>query len=391
MLRKLFLIVALASIATLSLAQGPGPQPPPQSGALSGNNTWTGDNNFPNGIIVSNNAVTLYASPGASGDCLTVGTACDLPTACLYTRRKIIQASAIIINLAHGTYSNADAFGANCTIIGNDGGNAPAITKVTGDCAAPTAVILNGPPAGSAVFTKDGGEVSIICLQINTGVNGTGISGAQFSVADQDRITWGTTGVNGTHVGMSLGSSSTMVSTETIIADFFTHWSVAKGGNITMANGSVTTCSAARNFTYWATISGQANLNMSNWTSSGCGGSTGQRALIKGGFLAGGGVHCNSLLPGNAACAISVGGQTDANDPNTTPYVGTLLTQPIYTAQVFSNLVAAQGTVGFIADGSAAHCGDASCTTFGTMVTAGGGGLKLLVWYSGTNWTLIGR
>jgi hypothetical protein len=55
-------------------------------------------------------------------------------------------------------------------------GNAPSLTNILGDCASPTAVILKGPAAGAAVFTKDGGETGITCLQINVGALGTGIS-----------------------------------------------------------------------------------------------------------------------------------------------------------------------------------------------------------------------
>lgn len=49
------------------------------------------------------------------------------------------------------------------------------------------------------------------------------------------------------------------------------------------------------------------------------------------------------------------------------------------------------GTVAYITDGLAANCGDTSCTTWGTNVTGGTGALKLLVWYNGSHWTLIGK
>ena len=49
------------------------------------------------------------------------------------------------------------------------------------------------------------------------------------------------------------------------------------------------------------------------------------------------------------------------------------------------------GTVAYIADGLAANCGDAACTTFGTAVTGGGGALKILLFYDGGGWTLIGK
>jgi hypothetical protein len=49
------------------------------------------------------------------------------------------------------------------------------------------------------------------------------------------------------------------------------------------------------------------------------------------------------------------------------------------------------GTLATISDGLAGQCADGTCTTFGTNVTGGGGALKLLVWYNGTNWTLMGK
>lgn len=45
----------------------------------------------------------------------------------------------------------------------------------------------------------------------------------------------------------------------------------------------------------------------------------------------------------------------------------------------------------YLTDGLAANCGDTTCTTWGTTVTGGGGALKLLIWYNGTNWTLVGK
>lgn len=61
-------------------------------------------------------------------------------------------------------------------------------------------------------------------------------------------------------------------------------------------------------------------------------------------------------------------------------------------SMIFSGLPSAvAGTMAYITDGKAANCGDSACTTFGTTVTAGGGALKLFLWYNGTNWTLMGK
>ena len=63
------------------------------------------------------------------------------------------------------------------------------------------------------------------------------------------------------------------------------------------------------------------------------------------------------------------------------------------TVTTFSGLPAATvGTVACITDGLATNCQDASCTSWGTKVTGGGGALKLLLWCNASgNWTLIGK
>ena len=64
------------------------------------------------------------------------------------------------------------------------------------------------------------------------------------------------------------------------------------------------------------------------------------------------------------------------------------------TPRAYSSLPAASvvpGAVAAINDGKAANCADGTCTTFGTVVSAGGGALPLLLWSNGMNWTLIGK
>lgn len=63
------------------------------------------------------------------------------------------------------------------------------------------------------------------------------------------------------------------------------------------------------------------------------------------------------------------------------------------TPRAFSTLPASPsvGQQAVINDGKAANCGDGACTTFGTAITAGGGALNLMVWWNGTNWTLVGK
>lgn len=49
------------------------------------------------------------------------------------------------------------------------------------------------------------------------------------------------------------------------------------------------------------------------------------------------------------------------------------------------------GEQAVISDGITSGCGDSACTTWGTTVTAGGGSLTLLIWYTGSAWHLLGK
>ncbi|HET8921270.1 MAG TPA: hypothetical protein VFN27_16545 [Xanthobacteraceae bacterium] len=61
------------------------------------------------------------------------------------------------------------------------------------------------------------------------------------------------------------------------------------------------------------------------------------------------------------------------------------------TTFALANANPIEGATAAITDGKATACGDGTCTTWGTTVTAGGGALNLLIWNNGTNWTLIGK
>lgn len=82
-----------------------------------------------------------------------------------------------------------------------------------------------------------------------------------------------------------------------------------------------------------------------------------------------------------AVAADASGTNTGANASSVTLTTRTFATLPATTT----------GTIAYISDGLAGNCGDASCTTFGTTVTGGTGALKLMVWYNGANWTLVGK
>ena len=64
---------------------------------------------------------------------------------------------------------------------------------------------------------------------------------------------------------------------------------------------------------------------------------------------------------------------------------GTLVT-------TFANLPASPtlGMIFTITDGISAGCADNSCSTWNTIVSAGGCSFVLLIWYDGVHWRLIG-
>jgi hypothetical protein len=75
----------------------------------------------------------------------------------------------------------------------------------------------------------------------------------------------------------------------------------------------------------------------------------------------------------------------DASGSNTRPFGS-------FPALTFATLPpAVTGTMAYISDGAAGNCGDGTCTTFGTTVTGGGGSVKILAWWNGSNWTLVGK
>ena len=94
------------------------------------------------------------------------------------------------------------------------------------------------------------------------------------------------------------------------------------------------------------------------------------------------------------AIIIADGFPTIRADFNKTNASSWTLTDPItHGGSTFANLPASPvaGMTAYVTDALAANCADSSCTTWGTNVTGGTGALKRLVWYNGTNWTLIGK
>jgi hypothetical protein len=125
-----------------------------------------------------------------------------------------------------------------------------------------------------------------------------------------------------------------------------------------------------------------------------CGATTTSSVTVQIAALAAKNVYKNNLVQAGASDLIS--GQTYILSFNSALNTGAggfvIVNLPALPTLTFATLPAASaGTQAYIQDGLAINCGDGACTTFGTTVTGGGGALKLLVWYNGTNWTLIGK
>ena len=230
--------------------------------------------------------------------------------------------TAVVINLADGTYSSVDTRNALCSIAGNLGGTSSTLTGIVGNCTTPTNVVLAIPANDVALFTKDGGEASIECVQITGGNNSVGLSAAQFSILDYTQIVWGAWGTNGVHVQVSQNASVNMIGPETITANIAVHWAVSSGASF-LAEATTNIPSAVAWSTNFLLGYGNVNINLGAWSVSGSGiaGTTGKRATLQGpGFLLINGVPCNSFFPGNVACTLTQGFQDDGGDNGTSVY-----------------------------------------------------------------------
>ena len=271
---------------------------------------------------------TFFASPTGndSNDCLSASTACTLPGICS-ARNTVNQPAPASIRLNAGTYSALDASNEMCGVFADSGGNGAALLIITGDCTTPANVVLAVPANSNGIVVKDGGLAAISCVTITGGNGSNGIQAAgQMSVADLDKIVWGTWGTGGVHVSAASGADVNLTANgETITGNFTSgfHWILS--GKAVLFAGGPTNIPSAVSWTGGAFLNATGNpyVNLSGWsvTGSGVAGSTGQRANLTGpGYLVTtAATPCNSFFPGNGACVIQFGFQDNANDPLTSP------------------------------------------------------------------------
>ncbi len=299
------------------------------------------------GVKIVNGAWQTFYNPGqwvpptgtqlfanASGvdtnDGLTAATPRTLIGACaLRSQLATFLASQVPINLADGTYTSVDGNSALCTQNGN-GGNGPILTSLIGDCTAPANVILQVPNNDIGILVQDLAEVSILCLTINGGSNSLGLSGGQFSVVDVSKVHFGAFGSGGTHVALQQQASYNILSPgEFIDGGAAIHWSMRSNAILTGSGGTTITTNVTFSVDFLDTR-GPVSVDLSAWTLTNSSTVTGQRAILAGpGYIiTPSNAPVNLVLPGNSNASITLGFQTGANDPLTTPFPAADLPAP---------------------------------------------------------------
>jgi hypothetical protein len=268
--------------------------------------------------------IVLYAAPTAtgSGNCLSSGNACSLPTACSFSKQIGTYLGTASITAAHGNYSAVDANNDMCDIQGNAGGSAQQLIQITGDCTAPTAVVFNVPAGDKGIVVQDGGQAVTQCVEITGGNGSTGIFARQLAIADYSQVTWGAWGTSGAHVsGTGYASVNLTGGGETIIANFggVVHWNFSDGAHF--AAGGPTSIPTAIDYTNGNWLNAINSLvDLSGWSATGSGvaGTTGNKANLSGlTYVNTGGGSINTVIPGNQNTPIINCAQTSAGDLQT--------------------------------------------------------------------------
>lgn len=332
----------------------------------------------------------------------------------------------------------------------NGGGNGSGIIFILGIPASPTT--CSWSTAGIGV--SDGANVHIEGFKtINAGSSQTWITVTKQSVLITKNMEWGSA-ASGTHIqifdgGVFVvdGGGTEQVGDAGCAPGCFFFHVINNGGTLEEVAQTVSVPSALT-FNTWYTgqNSGSSWVTSSSLVFTGAGagaGSTGAPYLIarnatlrlQGAVLPGNGstalsfngCNDNGCVPGfigtfSGAPTCDVDGQQAVIVDSTTNVLGATVTtgsgpyevvafckSTVYRVAavsaplglpsgsavngiIFSALpTPAAGMMAYITDGKSSNCGDSACTTFGTTITAGAGALKLLAWYNGSNWTLIGK
>ncbi len=355
------------------------------------------------GAVAPVGGLPLYAAPMAtgSGNCLSSGNACTLATACSFVRQiATFLGAAGPINLlpgSGGSYSTITNGIPICHIIGDGGGSTSQIVQIVGDIVTQTNVVI-APSNNNLGFSfEDHATASVSGVEIIGGGSGSiGIQCRQLAICDYSYITWAG---SGSHFAAAPNASGNCSGTETVLTNFAIHWDIETGSAF---NGGCQT-NFPNAITWSLLIQGtSANITLGGWTWTAVGGLVGGQGFNgvgPGRLVLPANASCASQMPGSAASCQFSPPYTDSFGEGITGS-GALVAQqapainnPVIQPNLYSTLPGSPtaGQISYIVDGKASNCGDSSCTTWGTTVTGGGGGLNLFLWNNGSNWTLIGK
>lgn len=294
------------------------------------------------------------------------------------------------INFANGTYGNSAACFLGYTPVGGDlGGSA---INIVGNTGSPSSVVLDGGGSGCGICDQATGvTLNIKGMTLQNWHSAVSIQNPGSTVNITGPVTFGT----GNTLDMDIEAGGWLFCNEgtpvtTITATGTSGQFVYAGGGHFDHNG----CTIALGT---STFSSTAIYNAENFGTIVLHGSgslltgtpTGKAFNIdRGGSIAldnGSG----SQLPGSSMLGTTAGqnfgGYFNSNSTPISTFAGIASNLPGGTGQISVGYIIA------ITDGKASNCGDTSCTTWGTTITAGGGALQLLAWWNGSNWTLIGK
>jgi hypothetical protein len=348
----------------------------------------------------------LYAAPTAtgSGNCLSSGNACTLPTACSFIRSiATFLGAAGPINLldgSGGSYSTLTNGVPICEIDGDLGGSTSQIVTIIGDTLTPSNVVIAPTNNNIGFLIQDHATASVTYLEAaGGGSNSIDIQCRQQAICDYGFITWAGAGI---HVAVAPNANANCSGSETILTTFTEHWDVESGSSF--SGGCATSFPNA--ITWNQLIAGNsANVNLGGWTWTAVGGLVGGpgfSGIGPGRLILPASASCASQMPGSGAgCQFTQGYQDSFGEGFTgagivvgqqSPSIQTpTLVDAIVGAHTYAGLPGSPtaGQISHILDGLAANCSDGACTTPNAIVTLGGGALDLLINWDGAAWRIF--
>jgi len=310
-----------------------------------------------------------------------------------------------------GCFSGTSGNLQNCGITGNNN----VVLSTSPTIASPTITgAFMASPTITGAFTATGLVTNADLVSPSVTVNGVSCTlGSSCSPSGIGTVTLGTTGISGGTNGYieynnngvfgeiaTIGSGSVVLATSPTLTTPTLSGATLSGtiagsptfsGVNTFSGGALTsTYASGYGFSQLVSYNGTIGITIANTN----GGSSNASAIN---FPANdGGQFASIVFQGNANSSGDGGAALVISNTQDIYFHASskvkFFTPILLNGYAFASLPGnTNGLVASLTDGKATNCGDSACTTFGTTVTGGGGSLKLLVWYNGSNWTLIGK